>query len=763
MHQTFINSPINKSPHNYSQNSNTSATPNEDDSNNMNTNAITNTNTNDSDNNNNIDNSPHLIPLPDYYSINNDNLHQDNNYLNINYNPQARRISNASSINTNTSSTTNNYTSSTTNNSYNSYISNNSLNSINSTNSTNSRNSNFSNISNNSDTSVESNTPVDLLDTSINFDKILSLKKSNNAFVKLSIILLSHPDKIIELNNDAIVYGYALIENISKKPVNFDNFYISLEGHIVIQKSTNKLMTKNFLKMVDLSASWSYGYIKPSLNKLSYNFGHYQTNVKNPLTNKLETHYLGLPSNRILLPHIKYKKNFIFKIPSSNVLDNSCRHNILSHLSLPPSFGVNNHQVPNFSDLTPNILTGIDYVNNLNGSTILTKDYNHNTCVYYSVNAKLIQSPNNTSNDYYTPPDLRVTKNSQYYLRFIPIVQKNSLNNSINCLNSDFKNATSTDQLDTFYNSLLESKENIIKIFKYKEEQEEQNKNITDDNKNFSIKEEALMAQKELEFCQLKYMDFFNNSQQNPSHPNLDTSNYTTTSEVEVHTSNKLFQRKSLKLSNDQIKSIHATIDLPNYYFPYIHPKIFHKAKQSKYDISDPNQLKIFDFKINFPKDLKSLPKVEKITLDFTSITVSSIKSIPIKLSPSIFMNSYLLNFSRNLKKFDDDFKELDDSITKKFPIDIIHAMEALQAIKIEQDKFQILNVEQFSSFQSQNQNQINCSIKWDFKKNIPNTKTIVPSFQTCLLSRLYYVSANVIFDNKMVIKVPIPVTVSAY
>ncbi|GME88326.1 unnamed protein product [Ambrosiozyma monospora] len=61
-----------------------------------------------------------------------------------------------------------------------------------------------------------------------------------------------------------IVTGYTLVENLSKDPIPFEMFLVSLEGTVTTESARNKLTRNCFLRMYDLCASHHYGVLDVS-------------------------------------------------------------------------------------------------------------------------------------------------------------------------------------------------------------------------------------------------------------------------------------------------------------------------------------------------------------------------------------------------------------------------------------------------------------------------------------------------------------------
>ncbi|KAI5970060.1 hypothetical protein CANMA_000884 [Candida margitis] len=266
-------------------------------------------------------------------------------------------------------------------------------------------------------------------------DNIDKLHKATNSAIDIQIYVtktIPQPNtkselefRLKEYTSGDHVNGYVVVTNTSDSPVEFGLFTVSLEGTV---KSTEKnphafnfnnkysrILMKKFLKMYDLSASYGYTYV-PNSAGIEYE----------PFTlDKMDGCLIGLPDNRILQPKTKYKKFFTFKFPHG-LLDNACVNSVLPHLLPPPSMGVDKTCFYNRGEsITLNKTLGYGTLN-IRGTPLLTRDFCFDDMsVSYTIEAKIIDKVNskeavshqdidNATNDYV------ISKSAQYFLRFIP-------------------------------------------------------------------------------------------------------------------------------------------------------------------------------------------------------------------------------------------------------------------------------------------------------------------------------------------------------
>ncbi|GME77376.1 unnamed protein product [Ambrosiozyma monospora] len=214
-----------------------------------------------------------------------------------------------------------------------------------------------------------------------------------------------------------IVTGYTLIENVSKGPIPFEMFLVSLEGTVTTKKfnttsiSDNKLTRVSFLKMYDLCACHHYGTIDAGPTADRCGEVCPETGAK-----------YGLSDDKILKPGEKYKKLFMFKIPSV-LLDTACEHQFPEHLGLPSSFGID---VESFKGDAGKIQVdkrfGYGHLDCI-GSPVKTNDLStYGQSISYSINVRMIGRHLDFYKQFYTDKtdhdfDFIFIRNVQHFFR----------------------------------------------------------------------------------------------------------------------------------------------------------------------------------------------------------------------------------------------------------------------------------------------------------------------------------------------------------
>lgn len=270
-------------------------------------------------------------------------------------------------------------------------------------------------------------------------DNIDRLAKLNNSPIDIQIFVtkdVPNPGmqneletRLKEYSNGDLINGYIVIKNTSSKPINFGLFTVSLEGTVkAVEKNPNsydmplkisKILMKKFLKMYDFNAS--YGYINvPNSAGIEY-----EAFTRDPVDGCI----LGLPNERVLEPNEKYKKYFTFKFPNK-LLDTTCPSNILPHILPPPSLGIDRTSFGGKADnIELNKALGYGFTGD-KGTPLLTRDYGfEDMSISYTIEAKFIDRINDDQNNPISHNDINesdnekkyvISRGTQYFLRFIP-------------------------------------------------------------------------------------------------------------------------------------------------------------------------------------------------------------------------------------------------------------------------------------------------------------------------------------------------------
>ncbi|GEQ67062.1 hypothetical protein JCM33374_g725 [Metschnikowia sp. JCM 33374] len=155
--------------------------------------------------------------------------------------------------------------------------------------------------------------------------------------VKPNLIDPSHT----EYKQGDYIHGYVTINNKYKEPIPFDMVYVALEGVLCIVQSTNGAKDASnpptvvkFLNMLDLFASWSYA----NIDRLVTDSGDPHDWCDGEI-DPWDNTTLSIGVKRLFRPNITYKRYFSFRIPE-RLLDDNCEvHSLDAHCTLLPSLG----------------------------------------------------------------------------------------------------------------------------------------------------------------------------------------------------------------------------------------------------------------------------------------------------------------------------------------------------------------------------------------------------------------------------------------
>ncbi|GAV26957.1 hypothetical protein PMKS-000418 [Pichia membranifaciens] len=206
-----------------------------------------------------------------------------------------------------------------------------------------------------------------------------------------------------------MVYGFAIFENKSNTSLPFEMLLVSMECEIGVSHPKNKRQVKTkILRMYDLEASYNFLYVDSQ---------NTQCNLLDPSDNTR----IGFRS-RAMDPGARVKKFFKFRIPQT-MLDDNCAEQFPEHLKIPPSFGVNVHSLNNVAsaiNINPHLGYGrLDRV----GSPIKVNDYalKGEFCSFF-INIQVVGKRLDAYKKFYTKNtthqyDFIFLKNAAHYFR----------------------------------------------------------------------------------------------------------------------------------------------------------------------------------------------------------------------------------------------------------------------------------------------------------------------------------------------------------
>lgn len=205
--------------------------------------------------------------------------------------------------------------------------------------------------------------PADIWENTIiaNVHKLVNLEKKGNSLSKGLDIDIKVTERVCqkgkkpdtydplcrEFKQGDYLHGYVTIQNNLDVPIPFDMVYVGFEGIIVNLENDRgvidvkkPLVVHKFLNMVDLFASWTYS----NINRLVTDDGNPYDWCEGEL-DPYDNTVLSIDVKRFFQPGVVYKRYFTFKIPD-HLLEDICEEGLPMHTKLPPSFGLNRFAHP---------------------------------------------------------------------------------------------------------------------------------------------------------------------------------------------------------------------------------------------------------------------------------------------------------------------------------------------------------------------------------------------------------------------------------
>lgn len=238
--------------------------------------------------------------------------------------------------------------------------------------------------------------------------------------------------KLKEYSSGDVVNGYIIITNTLDKDVDFGLFTVSLEctvKAIYLQSEPHnnhvhhKVLLKKVLKMYDLNASYNYGVI-PSSAGITY--GLHEIDA-------LDGSTMGLPNNRILKANRKYKKFITFKFPQMLLDNSCPHNVMRHTMPPPSFGIDNTAFFDRASTISVNKALGYGFLNYRGSPVKVRDYAFDDISVSYTIEAKFIDKQHtkdqqtpvhaNDINDPNNESKYIVSKSAQYFLRFVPDIQ----------------------------------------------------------------------------------------------------------------------------------------------------------------------------------------------------------------------------------------------------------------------------------------------------------------------------------------------------
>lgn len=624
-------------------------------------------------------------------------------------------------------------------------------------------------------------------------------------------------NKLKEYSCCDIVNGYIIITNTAVHKVDFGLFTVSLEGTVTAplhffegnnleHPARNKIVSKKFLKMFDLNASYNYGVIPSSAGI------HYEPNSRDSYDGCI----LGLPDDRTLKPGERYKKFITFRFPEM-LLDNACPHEVMRHTMPPPSFGVDNIVILN-GDITVNKALGYG-TSSERGSPVRLRDLSEEVSVSYAIEAKFIDKQHSKQNypiktnannpDPHSDLNYVVSKKAQFFVRFIPNV-KSQIEAYIRAQEHLSPSQLNLFGIDTLLHRTLKQRSTWRIIEEMKRETKRE---LYHDNNTITYSRIEGQKQKNGVSCLCR-----------PSYasPNSDqgAEDLWETKTVQTSTPVSLYARKRRMLfyTSHNIGTVRLMVNIPNKLVPYSSPHLFQKYNKGRdmwcdfnvslerkqtpsslikpvtsnieelYNRDDCNVLEKVRLKILFNTADISMkpPSLSKIDLNIVAWTYQTEYPLPLALEHDFFytapgqpatlqgdtssIHANLLRLKQSVNDHIAYLRECGRLVSER----TYSYLKGLSKLGVKKDTikhfFQSITTAANTELMDPEWNLLNSLpeiTEWITELDIPlktenkGNYTLIPSFQNCLVGRLYALQILVKFKgaddgNNAMIDVPI-------
>ncbi|KAK6456141.1 BUL1-like protein [Scheffersomyces xylosifermentans] len=623
-----------------------------------------------------------------------------------------------------------------------------------------------------------------------NVHKLPNLTKTSNEissnldikiFTTKKVVQKGVPSTIIDISNKEFkqgdyIHGYVTFTNTSEEPIPFDMVYVVFECTLKVLESNSRGLIETekpithfkFLNMMDLYASWTYA----NIDRLATDNGDphdWCDGETDPTDNTI----LAIDVKRLFQPGVTYKRYFSFRVPQK-LLDDVCEcHNLARHTEVPPSIGVPRDTV------TPSFLLA-------NKDQQIRDMCFIDTCISYSVDARVIGRSSVYKYDMKSEKDsyiiakeaslpIRVVpiSNPDYYYNRRAIIQENRLyyNAFIDSVRSkleygrDLMSCGSSLSSDFLALSPMVTRDTDNKVrhlydaadISIKHNLKKSRKQFTDDIYQFTtaIKKKSITGNQKI----LGILSLSTPKEQyiadyvSPVKFRDPTKKPRTEIVIPLELSYFVDNSSSSKKVLPEVKSLSAeltvlTIRSKKYSFPFefTHEMCFkdeHVESSKKTEPDNFDQIIIKPFQ-NYVQEVQNLVKnVSNEVLRFETQMYKDIKSIA--SSKTKFINLPFSEYELHSKSSNSTG---------------LHS--SIKTIPWESEKIEYAEHSLYSKKFEMTLDLNNCHLKGPDNKHNKGFDflTLVPSFQTCLMARIYYIKVIVKLTSGETLIVNVPLTI---
>lgn len=574
-----------------------------------------------------------------------------------------------------------------------------------------------------------------------------------------------------EFKQGDYVHGYVTIKNTSNEPIPFDMVYVVFEGTFTNLDSPTGVVNVEepsvrfkFLTMLDLFASWSYA----NIDRLVTDNGD-PHDWCNGETDPYDNALLAIDVKRLFQPNVTYKRFFTFKIPEK-LLDTACdQYNLPFHTELPPTLGMDRNSFP------PSLL--------LANQHLIVKDLSFlDSYLSYSVDARIIGK----ASDYQFP-----VKKDQYVVAkevFCPIRVVPKPN-----LELQYNRVQLSQEADVYYRAFVDS---VVSKIEYGNELMNQKPGYTNTSNMLRPSLSPMMSHDSVKLRQL-----YDVADDTIKH-NLNRGK--NVYDEDIYQCLIPYKKKSITGSTKHLGVISLATVKDSYRIKYTPPTRFGSSPPfTDTELVVPIELNYFT---ETPTTSKLIPDIKAIDLEIVSLSIRSRKyPIPIEFTTdSLFAEKeidikknkpanfdliiisqfagYLSEFHKLVKGIGNETLRLETRLyqdvkclatlkTKYINLPVsglvfetnsqdgigaTSSVKNLPWVEENTEKGQL-----FTKKFSVRMNLNNCSLKSnDHPLKGLDKITLVPDFQSCYVSRLYYIKITVRLHHgdSLVVNVPLSV-----
>lgn len=577
-----------------------------------------------------------------------------------------------------------------------------------------------------------------------------------------------------EYKQDDLLNGYILIKNEGSEPIPFDMFYVIFEGNVTIADKSNVMSktpkkVKKFLEMFDFVASWNPASIDrlPSDAMCSSMIPH----------DPIDDSVLFISQEKKLLPNVLYKRFFTFRIPT-RLLDSECNdHCLAGHTELPPTLGLSRDER----------LSWLSKENPVDDLSFVDLSINHSVKARFIGKAHKYGEAGGGRLINARGEEFVILKEKCSYIR---VLQESTPL-------SDIEKDTNNEAARVLFNSFMSQVKDRIEVGnELKKSLDQLGKGLTLDSSFLLRAEDAVRARSSSDEVKARQLYTRCDSTRDIKASYSRPTNYV----VSLTITKKQFLGKPKPLG-----SVMLTTPKIDYLMSYISPKRYRAGipvDASSWKLDIPIELSYSPSSILNAADFNKPPEITSVYGEMNVFTVkSNNRPIPIELNHDFL-------FKNGSDGDNEDFHSLVKQPVRDKCGQLYKLIKAIGLDNFPVERGMVEDLSALAKMEEKNLKLVLHHIKWEENKapstskdNSPTWRrkssetytknvtlhvdvtkaqkkgiqgiipgesykaydffTLVPNFQTCLVSRLYFLDLKINFNTGNVISFKVPVTIS--